>query len=70
MRGVHSDDPDIQVKLARALLDNDQPGDARELLESLIRQRPDFKSPEGHLIYARAVAAGGDRAGRARNSRP
>jgi len=62
LRGVHADDPDLQVKLARALLDNDEAPAARELLESLIVRRPDFKSPEGHLIYARAVAASGDKA--------
>ena len=62
LRGVHSDDPDIQVKLARALLDNGEAAAARDLLEALIAQRPDFKSAEGHLIYARAMAACGDRA--------
>lgn len=62
LRGVHSDDPHIQVKLARALLDNDEAAAARDLLEKLIAQQPDFKSPEGHLIYARAMAACGDRA--------
>jgi hypothetical protein len=61
LRGVHSDDPDIQVKLARALLDNGDAAAARDLLESLIAQQPDFKSPDGHLIYARALAACGDR---------
>lgn len=61
LRGVHSDDPDIQVKLARTLLDQGEAGAARELLESLISSRPDFKSPDGHLIYARAMAACGER---------
>jgi hypothetical protein len=61
LRGVHSDDPDIQVKLARALLDNGEAGAARELLEALIVERPGFKSPDGHLIYARALAADGSR---------
>lgn len=61
LRGVHSDDPDIQVKLARALLDNGEAAAARDLLEALIAHRPDFKSPEGHLIYARALAACGVR---------
>ena len=61
LRGVHSDDPDIQVKLARALLENDEAGAARDLLEGLIARRPDFKSPQGHLIYARALASSGDR---------
>ena len=61
LHGVHSDDPDIQVKLARALLDGNQAPAAREVLETLIASRPDFKSPDGHLIYARAMAACGDR---------
>jgi hypothetical protein len=62
LRGVHSDDPDIQVKLARALLDAGRPEEARERLEALIREQPEYKSPQGHLIYARALAASGDRA--------
>lgn len=61
LRGVHSDDPDLQVKLARALLDNGESAAARDLLESLIARQPDFKSPQGHLIYARALAASGER---------
>lgn len=61
LRGVHSDDPDLQVKLARALLDNGESAAARDLLEALIARQPDFKSPQGHLIYARALAASGER---------
>lgn len=61
LQGVHRDDPDIQVKLARALLDNGDAPAARDLLDALIAQRPDFKSPQGHLIYARAMAACGER---------
>lgn len=64
--GVHRDDPDIQVRLARALLEAGHAADARDTLDALIRTRPDYKSPDGHLVYARAVAACGDRA-RARN---
>lgn len=62
LAGVHRDDPHIQVKLAGALLDAGEPAQARQLLETLIAQRPDFRSPDGHLIYARAVAALGDKA--------
>lgn len=61
LSGVHREDPDIQVKLARALLDHGQASEARELLEALIATQPDFKSPEGHLVYARAAAASGDK---------
>ena len=62
LRGVHRDEPTVQVRLAQALLDANKPYEARELLETLIRERPDFRSPEGHLTYACAVAGTGDRA--------
>ncbi len=61
LHGVHSDDPHIQVKLARALLDQGDAEAARERLESLISSHPDFRSPDGHLIYARALAACAER---------
>lgn len=61
-RGVYAADPDIGVRFARALLECGQAQKARETLEDLIRRHPDYRSPEGHLIYARAVAATGDRA--------
>lgn len=66
LRGIHADDPDTQVRLAKALLESGQAGEARQLLDGLIQRRPDFRSPAGHLIYARAVAEEGDRA-KARN---
>lgn len=62
LAGVHRDDPHIQVKLAGALLEAGDAAQARQLLDELIARRPDFRSPDGHLTYARAVAAQGDRA--------
>lgn len=62
LRGIHSDDPDIQVRLARALLEAGHATPARELLDTVIRRRPDFRSQDGHVTYARAVAAEGNRA--------
>jgi len=61
LRGIHSDEPDIQVRLARALLEAGHATAARELLDELIRKRPDFRSQDGHITYARAVAAEGNR---------
>ena len=61
LRGIHSDDADIHVRLAQALLESSQPADARQLLDELIQRKPDFRSPQGHLVYARAVAAEGNR---------
>jgi hypothetical protein len=60
--GIYANDPYITVRLAHALLEAGRPGEARQLLEKLITDRPDFKSPEGHLVYACAVAAIGDHA--------
>ncbi len=61
LRGIHADDPDVETRLARALLEAGRPAEARQLLDALIARRPDFRSPTGHLVYARAVAAEGDR---------
>lgn len=60
LTGLYADDPQVRVQLARALLEAGKPGDARDLLDRLIAEQPNLKSPEGHLIYARAVAALGD----------
>jgi hypothetical protein len=60
--GVHAGDPGIRVRLAHALVDAGHPRAAREDLEKLIAEKPDFKSPEGHLVYARALAALDERA--------
>lgn len=62
LTGLYRDDPGIQVQLAQALLESGEPTQARVLLDELIRRKPDFRSPQGHLVYARAVAAEGDRA--------
>lgn len=61
LRGVYRDDPLIEVKLASALLESDDPAGARATLDALIAREPTFKSPDGHLVYARAVAALGER---------
>lgn len=61
MRHVHSGDPTMQVRLAAALLESGDAAAARDELEALRRAHPQFRSPEGHLIYARALAAAGER---------
>ena len=57
MRNVHRDDPVIQVRLARALLEAGKAEAARDELDALRRAHPGFRSPDGHLIYARALGA-------------
>jgi len=62
LTGIYAQDARIQVHLARALLEAGRADAARDLLEQVIRENPGLKSPEGHLTYARAVAALGDKA--------
>lgn len=61
LTGIYAQDPKIEVRLARALLDSGHAQQARELLEALIARAPEFRSPEGHLTYARSLAAVGER---------
>ena len=61
LNGIYADDPQVRIHLAHALVEAGQPQAARELLDRLIAEQPKLKSPEGHLVYARAAAAAGDR---------
>lgn len=61
LRGVHGDDPAIQVRLAGALLESGRPGEAVGVLDEVIRRHPAFRSADGHLLVARALAADGQR---------
>ena len=59
--GLYRDDAHIAIRHARALLESGQCESAKAELEMLIASQPDLRSAEGHLLYARAVAACGDR---------
>lgn len=61
MQGLYRGDPDITIRYARALLEVGRADEARALLDALIAATPDFRSREGHLLYARAVAICGDK---------
>jgi len=61
LRGVYADDAELHVRVARAELEAGQPQAARQRLDDLIARKPDFRSPAGHLLYARALAAEGNR---------
>lgn len=60
LKGLYEHDPDLMLGLARAQFEAKQPGDARATLDKLIAANPQYKSPEGHLLYARALEAEGD----------
>ena len=53
-------DHDLPINTARAQFDKGDPAGARKTLDDLIRANPDFKSPEGHLLYARALESEGN----------
>jgi hypothetical protein len=59
LKGLYEHDPDLLLGLAQAQFGAGKPADARETLDSLIARNPDYKSPQGHLLYARALEAEG-----------
>jgi len=60
LTGLYENDPDLLLCLAQAQFGGSQFEDARMTLDRLIEENPDFKSADGHLLYARAVEACGD----------
>ena len=60
LTGLYERDPDLLLGLATAQFANGQFEQARDTLDLLIEHNPDYKSPDGHLIYARATEACGD----------
>lgn len=60
LTGLYENDPDLLLGLARAQFDSSAYDEAKRTLDRLIEENPDFKSPEGHLLYARAAEQCGD----------
>ena len=60
LTGLYETDPSLMLGLARAQFDSADAAGAKETLEALIAANPDFKSADGHLLFARAVEATGD----------
>lgn len=60
LRGIHSDAPDILLGLARARFAQGDFAGCQASLDQLIAQNPDFRSADGHLLYARALEAQGN----------
>jgi hypothetical protein len=59
LNGLYEHDPQLLLGLARAQFGKGDFRAARESLDRLIAQNPDFKSAEGHLLYARALESEG-----------
>jgi hypothetical protein len=54
LRGLFEHDPNLLLGLARAQFAVGDAAGTRTTLDTLIEKNPAFKSPEGHLLYARA----------------
>ena len=57
LKGIFEHDPTLLLGLARAQFAAQDFAAARATLERLIQHNPDFKSTDGHLLYARALEA-------------
>ncbi len=60
MTGVYSHEPLLMLGVAKAQFALNQCVEARQTLDELIANNPDFKSAEGHLLFARALEAEGN----------
>jgi hypothetical protein len=60
LTGLYQHDPDLMLGLARAQFGNGDAMAARASLDDLIRLNPEYRSPEGHLLYARALEGEGN----------
>ncbi|HYB65591.1 MAG TPA: tetratricopeptide repeat protein [Steroidobacteraceae bacterium] len=60
LTGLYEHDPNLMLGLAQAQFGKDDARAARQTLDELIKENPTFRSPDGHLLYARALAAEGN----------
>jgi hypothetical protein len=60
LTGLYEHDPNLMLGIARALFAKGDATAARQTLDDLIRLNPDFRSPDGHLLYARALETEGN----------
>jgi hypothetical protein len=60
LKGIFEHDPTLLLGLARAQFAAGQFTAARDSLDRLRRENPDFKSVDGHLLYARSLEEMGE----------
>jgi hypothetical protein len=60
LTGVFADDPKLLLGYARAQFETGDAAGTRKTLDDLIARNPDFKSADGHLLYARALELEGN----------
>jgi hypothetical protein len=59
MSGFFSTEPNLMLLRARGRFESGRFDETIRVLEALQEENPDFKSSEGHLLYARALQAAG-----------
>jgi hypothetical protein len=62
LSGLYEHDPNLMLGLAQAQFSKGDAAAARATLDELIKLNPEFRSPGGHLLYARALEAEGNTA--------
>ncbi|MDV3241423.1 MAG: tetratricopeptide repeat protein [Methylocaldum sp.] len=60
LTGMYRTDPDLLLGLAKALVEANNFGRARETLEMLFGANPEVENQEAHLLYARSLEALGE----------
>jgi hypothetical protein len=60
LKGIYEHDPTLLLGLAEAQFAAGNAADARASLDDLRAYNPDFRSADGHLLYARALEAEGN----------
>jgi len=60
LSGLYEHDPNLMLGLAQAQFGKGDAAGARATLDDLIRLNPQFRSPAGHLLYARALEGEGN----------
>ena len=61
LTGLHATDPDLMLGFARAGFERQDFAAAQAMLEKLRAANPDYRSAEGHLLYARCLEMQGKR---------
>jgi hypothetical protein len=62
LRGLYEHDPNLMLGLAQAQFTQGLFAESRATLDELIARNTEFKSPAGHLLYARALEGEGNTA--------
>lgn len=60
LKGFFATEPTLLLVKAKIEFEQDRPQQAVEALETLQEHNPDFRSAEGHLLYARSLEATGE----------